>query len=106
MRKEARVLHIGDVFLNKYAGWRTLFVLTKTSGRFCNGISLVRFYGEDKISEAQYYKESIQYDDEAFPLVGHINIKELWKVAILHSLTTDDFMKEYEDSGMRRRKNS
>jgi len=99
MNKKPRILHRGDIFLNKYAGWRTLFVYINTSGRYANGVGFIQFKSKTIIEKAQYYKEDIQYKAESFPLVGHLNVKNMWIQTIMENLTDDSFFTQYDETG-------
>ena len=96
---ERRVLHRGDIFLNKWAGWMTLFVYFRTSGRYCYGVSITNVEGKYAIRNAQYYKEDIMYDAEHFPIVGKVNINEMWISAVFENIPDKNFMKAYTDNG-------
>ena len=73
-----RELKRGDIFLNLWARWKTIFVYMGTNQGVCYGITFVEFKGKSEVQEAQYYKESLQ-DAERFQLIGHIDLLEMWK---------------------------
>lgn len=96
---EKRTLHRGDIFLNRWAGWMTLFIYFRTSGRYCYGVSITNVEKKHIIKNAQYYKESIVYDTEHFPLVGKININDMWIQAVLAGIPDKSFINEYKENG-------
>ena len=99
---EKRTLHRGDIFLNRWAGWQTLFVYFRTSGRFCYGVSITKVFGKYKVESAQYYKEDISYDTEYFPLIGNININDMWLNAVFGGITDMERLSEYDEEGHRK----
>lgn len=100
--RSPRTLHRGDIFLNKYAGWRSLFVYINTSGRYANGVSLVRAQDKNIVQKTQYYKEDLRYDIDAFPLVGHINIQQMWENSVMENLTDVSFFADYDTTGQKK----
>lgn len=99
MEQTKHILHRGDIFLNKWAGWLSLFVYIRTAGRLCHGIGMAKFHGKWKISKASYYKQDLEYDAEHFPLVGKINIQKMWTETILYHLSDKNFLDNYLEDG-------
>ena len=95
---EKRTLHRGDIFLNRWAGWQTLFVYFRTCGRYCYGVSITNVLGKQKVRSSQYYKEDLGYDAEHFPLVGHMNIEQMWIQSVFDKVDMT-MLREYEETG-------
>lgn len=108
MNNEKRTLHPGDVFLNRYAGWQTILVYIRSSRHkdpLAHCVYIVKVDGKTMVKEGFYYKHDLQYDKEAFPYLGHIDLKEMWKNTILSALTDKSFFDEYDETGhVKRRK--
>lgn len=95
---EKRTLKRGDILLNLWAGWQTMFVYLKTSGTLAHGVTLVKFYGKYKIQKASFYRSDLN-DEKNFPLVGHIDVMEMWKTAILNGIVVGFHNNHYDESG-------
>lgn len=101
MSDNNRVLEKGTIYLNRFAGWRTLFVYEKTSGTLAKGYNITLVYGKNKIEEAIYYKSALN-DTIKFPAVGKINLQEVMIQAILNSIDKKELLtNEYEKNGHR-----
>ena len=96
--KTKRELKRGDIFLNLWAGWKTIFVYLGTNQRVCYGFTLVEFKGKSEVQKAQYYKESLQ-DAERFPLIGHIDLLEMWKQNIHNGTLIGCYNRQYDETG-------
>ena len=86
----------GQIFLNRWAGYKNLFVYLNANGQYAYGISIITINGEIKIQKAIYYKHDLS-DTEHFPVVGFIDIRTMWLTALENGLTdTKQIDAEYD----------
>ena len=96
MPKEKFTIKRGQIFLNRWAGYKTLFVYLNTSGRLANGICFVTVNGKTIIRKGQYYRQDLA-DANYFPKVGFIDIRKMWETALQNGITDNELIdKEYD----------
>ena len=84
---EPRKLKRGQIFLNLWAGWQSLFVYLRTQKDLCYGVGITKVNGKYKVRNVQYYKHDLQNDAEHFPLMGEIDINEMWLSTVLENIS-------------------
>lgn len=81
----------GTIFKNLWAGHETYFCYQRQSKlnglKTGYGYSLVNVNGEWRLDMSHYYKWDLENDREHFFIVGHADIDEVIKTAILEGIT-------------------
>lgn len=101
-----RVLKRGQIFLNRWAGWQTIFIYLRSDARNCHGIAITKCKSKYGVRLASYSKSDIQYDAEHFPCIGKMDITNMWINTALCHIITPDVLKEYDETGHRNTTNT
>lgn len=80
-----RTFKRGEILLNLWAGYKTLFMYLGSNGSMAYGVALTEVDGKNRIRRANYYLSSLA-DRERFPTVGFIDVQGMWEKAFEEAL--------------------
>lgn len=77
------------MFLNLWAGWQDIFIVTACGKEVCYGVSVGKIEGEYRLLNSEHYTADLKNDEEHFKLIGEIDIASMWFDRVFERITKD-----------------